>query len=128
MDFATKDTSPKKSSLLAPGRQSQSHSRTRSRSIHTPGSALRGRLPVPSSEERPGRFEEEFVEVDELGQGEFGRVMKARYKTGSQEVFAVKKCKRFEGVKHRLVFVCILCDVHILIRVPVTQAAPSRRS
>lgn len=103
MDFATKDTSPKKSSLLAPRRQSQSH--TRARSTHTPGSALRGRLPVPSSEERPGRFEEEFVEVDELGQGEFGRVMKARYKTGSQEVFAVKKCKRFEGVKHRSVIV-----------------------
>lgn len=46
-----------------------------------------------------------FVEVDELGQGEFGRVMKVRYKDSPQEVFAVKKCKRFEGVKHRFVYI-----------------------
>ena len=64
---------------------------------------MRGRLSIPNSEERPGRFEREFVEIDELGQGEFGRVMKARYKEVSNAVFAVKKCKRFEGVKHRWV-------------------------
>lgn len=68
-----------------------------------PGSAMRGRLSIPSSEERPGKFEREFVEIDELGRGEFGRVMKARYKEseGSTVMFAVKKSKRFEGVKHR---------------------------
>lgn len=73
-----------------------------SRAIVFPGSAIRGRLPIPSSDEHPGRFEREFVEIDELGHGEFGRVIKARYKD-SNVVFAVKKCKRFEGVKHRYV-------------------------
>ncbi|EKM53975.1 uncharacterized protein PHACADRAFT_122634 [Phanerochaete carnosa HHB-10118-sp] len=66
-----------------------------------PGSAIRGRLSIPSSEERPGKFEREFAEIDELGRGEFGRVMKARYKESSSVMFAVKKSKRFEGVKHR---------------------------
>lgn len=66
-----------------------------------PGSAIRGRLPIPSGDEHPGRFEREFVEIDELGHGEFGRVIKARYKKDSSVVFAVKKCKPFEGVKHR---------------------------
>lgn len=66
-----------------------------------PGSAIRGRLSIPSGEERPGRFERDFVEIDELGRGEFGRVMKARYKESMSVMFAVKKSKRFEGVKHR---------------------------
>ncbi|KAH9855156.1 hypothetical protein C2E23DRAFT_814673 [Lenzites betulinus] len=63
-----------------------------------------GRLPAPSEEERPGRFEREFVEIDEVGSGEFGRVLKVRYKDESHgdTVYAVKKSKRFEGVKHRL--------------------------
>ncbi|KAI0633439.1 hypothetical protein C8Q77DRAFT_1058135 [Trametes polyzona] len=63
-----------------------------------------GRLPAPSGEESPGRFEREFVEIDEVGSGEFGRVLKVRYKEASRgdTVFAVKKSKRFEGVKHRL--------------------------
>lgn len=52
-------------------------------------------------EEQTGRFERDFVEIDELGRGEFGKVLKARYKAGTQEVFAVKKAKRFEGAKHR---------------------------
>ena len=68
-----------------------------------PGSAIRGRMSFPSAEERPGRFELEFIEIDELGRGEFGRVMKAQYKEGESEMFAVKKSKRFEGVKHRYV-------------------------
>ena len=61
------------------------------------------RLPAPSDEEQPGRFEREFVEIDELGSGEFGRAMKVRYKDSGRgdNVFAVKKSKRFEGVKHR---------------------------
>ncbi|KAH9892904.1 hypothetical protein C8Q73DRAFT_649457 [Cubamyces lactineus] len=62
------------------------------------------RLPERSDEEKPGRFEREFVEIDEVGSGEFGRVLKVRYKDSSRgdTVFAVKKSKRFEGVKHRL--------------------------
>ncbi|KAI0718962.1 hypothetical protein C8T65DRAFT_69408 [Cerioporus squamosus] len=70
-----------------------------------PQSAVRnGRLPAPSDEEKPGRFGREFVEIDELGSGEFGRAMKVRYKDPARgdDVFAVKKSKRFEGVKHRL--------------------------
>ena len=61
------------------------------------------RLPAPSDEERTGRFEREFVEIDELGSGEFGRAMKVRYKDLGRDdgIFAVKKSKRFEGVKHR---------------------------
>ncbi|THH02616.1 hypothetical protein EW026_g331 [Hermanssonia centrifuga] len=75
----------------------------RPRSGHLPGSALRGRPSLPNSEERPGRFEQDFVELDELGRGEFGRVMKVRYnEEGSEETFAVKKSKPFEGVRHRL--------------------------
>ncbi|KAI0356125.1 hypothetical protein OH77DRAFT_1401291 [Trametes cingulata] len=70
-----------------------------------PQSAMRpGRLPAPSEEEQSGRFVREFVEIDEVGSGEFGRVLKVRYKDASRgdTVFAVKKSKRFEGVKHRL--------------------------
>ncbi|KAJ7268841.1 kinase-like domain-containing protein, partial [Mycena haematopus] len=51
--------------------------------------------------ERVGYFEREFDEVDELGSGEFGKVIKVRSKSASQ-YFAVKKSKRFEGVRHRL--------------------------
>ncbi|KAI8994029.1 hypothetical protein BD414DRAFT_481168 [Trametes punicea] len=71
---------------------------------HLQGAMRMGRLPAPSDEEKPGRFEREFVEIDEVGSGEFGRVLKVRYKDTSRgnTVFAVKKSKRFEGVKHRL--------------------------
>ncbi|CCM00272.1 uncharacterized protein FIBRA_02302 [Fibroporia radiculosa] len=74
-----------------------------------PRVGMRGRLSLPTGEERPGRFGRDFVEVDELGTGEFGRVMKVRYKEGvpvirgkEGEYYAVKKSKRFEGAKHRL--------------------------
>ncbi|EIW62905.1 uncharacterized protein TRAVEDRAFT_141457 [Trametes versicolor FP-101664 SS1] len=68
-----------------------------------PQAAIR-RLSAPSDEEKPGRFVQEFVEIDEVGSGEFGRVLKVRYKDMSRGdiVFAVKKSKRFEGAKHRL--------------------------
>ncbi|KAJ8481685.1 hypothetical protein ONZ51_g5847 [Trametes cubensis] len=76
-----------------PARQSHPHTISRP-----------SRLPERSDEEKPGRFEREFVEIDEVGSGEFGRVLKVRYKDSSRgdTVFAVKKSKRFEGVKHRL--------------------------
>ncbi|KAE9411300.1 kinase-like protein [Gymnopus androsaceus JB14] len=62
------------------------------------------RLSQPSRQQhRPGRFEEQFIEVAEVGSGEFGKVLKVRSKVGnSDECFAIKKSKRFEGVKHRL--------------------------
>ena len=49
-----------------------------------------------------GRFERDFEEIEEIGSGEFGRVIKVR-ETKTGEVYAVKKSKRFEGVKHRYV-------------------------
>lgn len=52
--------------------------------------------------EECGRFEREFVELAEVGSGEFGKVIKVRHKTGTDaEVFAIKKSKRIEGTKHR---------------------------
>ncbi|KAI0046235.1 kinase-like protein [Auriscalpium vulgare] len=56
---------------------------------------------VPSEDTRPGKFEREFVEIGEVGSGEFGKVMKVRRKD-REDVAAVKKSKRFEGVRHRL--------------------------
>jgi mitosis inhibitor protein kinase SWE1 len=48
------------------------------------------------------RFERDFETVDELGSGEFGNVIKVRSKAGNDaQVYAIKKSKRFEGVKHR---------------------------
>ncbi|THH21177.1 hypothetical protein EUX98_g8445 [Antrodiella citrinella] len=61
---------------------------------------LRTRRSIAFGEEQAGRFESNFVEIEELGRGQFGRVMKVRYKQKPQ-VFAVKKSKRYEGVKHR---------------------------
>ncbi|KAI0057989.1 hypothetical protein BV25DRAFT_1811559 [Artomyces pyxidatus] len=54
-----------------------------------------------SEHERPGKFEREFVEIGEVGSGEFGKVMKVRRKD-REEISAVKKSKRFEGARHRL--------------------------
>ncbi|KAL0956458.1 hypothetical protein HGRIS_002604 [Hohenbuehelia grisea] len=53
---------------------------------------------------QPGRFEREFVEVEEVGTGEFGKVIKVRRKASGDggEVYAIKKSKQFEGVRHRL--------------------------
>ncbi|KAJ7091240.1 kinase-like domain-containing protein [Mycena epipterygia] len=55
------------------------------------------------SVERVGYFERAFEEIDELGSGEFGKVIKVRSRTRHSDPFyAVKKSKRFEGVRHRL--------------------------
>ncbi|KAI6169463.1 hypothetical protein EDD17DRAFT_1518938, partial [Pisolithus thermaeus] len=52
---------------------------------------------------KTSRFEWDFVEVDEIGSGEFGKVMKVRAKNGPEnQVWAVKKSKPFEGPRHRL--------------------------
>lgn len=55
-------------------------------------------------EEQPGKFKRDFDEVEEIGSGEFGKVMKVKSKNGSDgEVSAIKRSKRFEGAKHRCV-------------------------
>lgn len=55
-------------------------------------------------DDHSGRFERDFETVDELGSGEFGSVIKARSKKAddSEELYAIKRSKRFEGAKHRL--------------------------
>jgi len=66
------------------------------------------------SDECPGKFERDFDVLDEhLGSGEFGRVLKVRRKADDNDfgsmsakednLYAVKKSKPIEGVKHRYV-------------------------
>lgn len=69
-----------------------------------------------SGDECPGRFERDFDVLDEdLGSGEFGRVLKVQRKADDDDnfdsvgakpdnVYAIKKSKPIEGVKHRYVF------------------------
>ncbi|KAH7888468.1 hypothetical protein F5I97DRAFT_1803764 [Phlebopus sp. FC_14] len=53
--------------------------------------------------DKTGRFEREFVEIDQIGSGEFGKVMKVRAKNGpGDKVWAVKRSKPFEGARHRM--------------------------
>jgi mitosis inhibitor protein kinase SWE1 len=74
---------------------------------HSKRASLSGLCPSLETYEQSGRFEREFVEIGELGSGEFGKVMKVRRQNGlsisgtSGEVTAVKKSKRFEGIRHR---------------------------
>ena len=62
-----------------------------------------------------GRFEKEFVEVEQVGSGEFGRVMKVRAKHGrglqGDTVWAVKRSKPFEGPRHR----CVITSYSVFI-------------
>lgn len=68
-------------------------------------SSLARRVVTTSGEEQPGRFERDFEEIDELGSGEFGKVIKVRSKSkGNHELYAIKKSKRFEGARHRYAF------------------------
>ena len=53
-----------------------------------------------SDSNQPGRFEEQFALIDELGNGEFGIVLHVKDKRSEVEC-AIKKSRRFEGVKHR---------------------------
>ncbi|KAF9501834.1 hypothetical protein BDN71DRAFT_1438533 [Pleurotus eryngii] len=66
--------------------------------------APRSRLSDSFAYEQPGRYERDFMELDEVGSGEFGRVIKVRRKDGGQDGkrYAIKQSKRFEGVRHRL--------------------------
>lgn len=68
-----------------------------------------------SDDECPGKFERDFDILDEhLGSGEFGRVLKVRRKVDDDDdfgsvsvreddLYAIKKSKPIEGVKHRCV-------------------------
>ncbi|KAJ3811175.1 hypothetical protein F5876DRAFT_88461 [Lentinula aff. lateritia] len=114
----SKQTSPTHRSKLSPARSASSSSNG---SVTSPSilrqlpiagdqkyraprfSTRTRRLSQPSHQQRPGRFEQQFVEIAEVGSGEFGKVLKVRTKDGNSDAcFAVKKSKRFEGVKHRL--------------------------
>ena len=58
--------------------------------------------PPPLCAKPVGRLERDFVEVDEIGFGEFGSAIKVRYKHGSDDkVFVAKKSKVFEGNRPR---------------------------
>ena len=60
------------------------------------------RLSDSFAEEQPGRFGRDFVEIEEVGSGEFGKVIKVQRKGGDDiELYAIKKSKQFEGTKHR---------------------------
>ncbi|KAH0827406.1 hypothetical protein J3R83DRAFT_4062 [Lanmaoa asiatica] len=75
-------------------------------------SSVSQRLPVsplhqharPAANDKLGRFDKEFVEIDQIGSGEFGKVLKVRSKNGppSNNLWAVKRSKPFEGPRHRL--------------------------
>ena len=71
-----------------------------------------------------GRFERDFEEIEEFGSGEFGRVIKVR-ETKTGEVYAVKKSKRFEGVKHRYVALSFLslCAQYVFLLLPALGVA-----
>ena len=62
---------------------------------------VKRRLSDSFAEEQPGKFERDFVEIEEVGTGEFGKVIKVQRKDGGDELYAIKKSKRFEGTKHR---------------------------
>ncbi|KAG6812020.1 hypothetical protein H0H92_004682 [Tricholoma furcatifolium] len=75
----------------------------RLQTTNVPRPAATRRLSEPFSDEQPGRFARDFVEEDEIGSGEFGKVIKVRSNGGNGgEFYAVKKSKRFEGPRHRL--------------------------
>ena len=76
-----------------------------------------------SGDERLGKFERDFNVLDEdIGSGEFGRVLKVRRKAEDDDdfgsmnakddnVYAIKKSKPIEGTKYRYVFYrgCGMC-------------------
>ncbi|EPQ57327.1 kinase-like protein [Gloeophyllum trabeum ATCC 11539] len=73
-------------------RQTHKHQRERS----APGPLYR------SEDDQPGRYERDFVEIEEIGRGEFGRVVKVKPRQAStKEVYAIKISKRFEGARRR---------------------------
>lgn len=108
---------PSTTNKLSPIRSTSGSSNSSTATLNSPsipssrrlltGSTLRPRrLSEPFCEGQPGRFEQDFVVDDEVGSGEFGKVIKVHYKNGDDhEVFAVKKSKQFEGPRHRWVYI-----------------------
>ncbi|KAJ6587067.1 kinase-like domain-containing protein [Mycena vulgaris] len=103
--------SPSNNALnLSPGRSASSSSSTMGSPTgaryvadarHAPRPVSVRRL-SDQSVERVRYFEHAFEEIDELGSGEFGKVIKVRSRACHTDFYAVKKSKRFEGVRHRL--------------------------
>ncbi|KAF8739280.1 hypothetical protein AX14_010254 [Amanita brunnescens Koide BX004] len=98
----TSNSSVSSTSTVSPTKRSRSsHSSARRPAPRT--SSLARRIVNASGEEQPGRFERDFGEIDELGSGEFGKVIKVRSRNkGDRAFYAIKKSKRFEGPRHRL--------------------------
>ncbi|KAG6918544.1 hypothetical protein DXG01_013634 [Tephrocybe rancida] len=109
--------SQKKTFKLTPIRTASSSSSSSAATLNSPSIATSRRLqtnhprPIPATrrlsepftETQTGRFARDFIEDDEIGSGEFGKVIKVHRKNGlDSEVYAVKKSKRFEGPRHRL--------------------------
>ncbi|KAL0564073.1 mitosis inhibitor protein kinase swe1 [Marasmius crinis-equi] len=112
--------SPSKNRLkLSPARSASGSSSSSLATLNSPttarrnlaisGSRTSGRaneaslLPHSSTQTRQSRFERDFVEVAEIGSGEFGKVIKARLRGNeNNECYAIKKSKTFEGARHRL--------------------------
>ncbi|KAG7098718.1 hypothetical protein E1B28_000631 [Marasmius oreades] len=105
----------KNSSKLSPARSTSGSSNSSLATLNSPVNARRN-LPIsgnrlgranevllPEVQSKPSRFERDFVEIAEIGRGEFGKVIKARMRVNeSTECFAIKKSKQFEGARHRL--------------------------
>ncbi|KAF8897090.1 hypothetical protein CPB84DRAFT_1710099 [Gymnopilus junonius] len=95
------------SSLTSPN--SPTNSRRTSLAVGVPRLSADSRILSDSfgfgsaEDQQPGRFERDFDEIEEVGSGEFGKVIKVRSKINDDlQLYAIKKSKQFEGVKHRL--------------------------
>jgi mitosis inhibitor protein kinase SWE1 len=89
------------SSIASPTKRSIVPSSTTPRQLGPRPTLVKWRLSDSFAEEQPGRFERDFVEIEEVGSGEFGKVIKVQRKGSGDELYAIKKSKRFEGTKHR---------------------------
>ncbi|KAG6833559.1 hypothetical protein H0H87_005210 [Tephrocybe sp. NHM501043] len=133
--------SQKKAFKLTPIRTASSSSSSSTTTLNSPSIATSRRQqtnhprPIPASrrlsepfaETSAGRFAREFIEDDEIGSGEFGKVIKVHSKNGDDsEVYAVKKSKRFEGPRHRL---RLREEVQVLqhLSQAATNSAPNER-
>jgi mitosis inhibitor protein kinase SWE1 len=92
--------------LASPTKRRHSQLQPRGNDMREKRSSLSDLGPTLETYAQPGRFEREFIEIGELGSGEFGKAMKVRRHDTSTsgtsgDITAVKKSKRFEGVRHR---------------------------
>ena len=87
--------------INSPMKQSTVPSSAAPRHLGPRPTLVKRRLSDSFAEEQPGRFKCKFVEIEEVGSGEFGKFIKVQQKGGGDELYAIKKSKRFEGTKHR---------------------------